>query len=168
VPPSVIGSPEEEAAYMGLCSVIVSIIALSPGGSIPDHKLMNHLKRFNSDTNTGLDTTAATLQRMIKHGYLIKSVDRSADEETIDWRVGPRGKVEIGNKGIQGLVREVYGDSAPDELEKRMQRSLGMEVKMINGENEDGEDEEQEHANGDPSPSNPRTNGRRRRVAAEE
>jgi hypothetical protein len=129
---------------------------------------MNHLKRFNSDTNTGLDTTPLTLQRMIRHGYLVKSVDRGADEETIDWRVGPRGKVEIGNKGIQGLVREVYGDSAPDDLEKRMQRSLGIEVKKINEENEEGnEDEEREQANGDPGPSNGRTNGRRR-VAVDE
>jgi len=65
---------------------------------------------------------------MIKQGYIIRISDKSGDEETIDWRVGPRGKVEIGNKGIQGLVNEVYGDSAPDDLEKRIHRSLGMEV----------------------------------------
>jgi hypothetical protein len=166
MPPSIIGSADEEAAYTGLCSVIVSLIALSPGGQIPDHKLMSHLKRFNSEKNTGLDTTAATLKKMINQGYIFRVVDKSADEETIDWIVGPRGKVEIGNKGIQGLVREVYGDSAPDDLDKRMQRSLGMEVRSINEGNEEG-GEEEAAGNGDPGPSNARTNGRRRRVAAD-
>jgi hypothetical protein len=167
MPPSIIGSADEEAAYMGLCSVIVSLIALSPGGQIPDHKLVSHLKRFNSNQNTGLDTTAATLKKMVNQGYIFKVVDKSADEETIDWIVGPRGKVEIGNKGIQGLVREVYGDSAPDDLEKRMQRSLGMDVKKINKGNEEG-DEDEAPENGDPGPSITRTTGRRRMAADED
>jgi melanoma-associated antigen len=168
IPPSIIGSPDEEAAYMGICSVIVSLIALSSGGELPDHKLMNYLERFNSGKNTGLDTTAATLQRMIKHGYIYKSTEKSADDETVHWRVGARGKVEIGNKGVQGLVRQVYGDSAPDDLDKRMQRSLGMEVRKVPRENDGGGGEEEEAveepANGDPGPSTARrASGRRRR-----
>lgn len=79
--------------------------------------------------------------KMQRQGYIVKTVDRTGDEETIDWRVGPRGKAEIGNRGIQGLVKEVYGDDAPENLEKRLQRSLGIEVgREINEEN--GEEEE--------------------------
>jgi hypothetical protein len=167
MPPSIIGSEEEEAAYMGICSVIVSLISLSSGGELPDHKLMNYMERFNSGKNTGIDTTAATLARMIKHGYIYKSVEKSADDETTHWRVGPRGKVEIGNSGIQGLVREVYGESAPDDLEKRMQRSLGMEVRKVpNKGNENVEEEDAEGeapGNEDPVQSTARrANGRRR------
>ena len=164
MPPSIIGSPEEEAAYMGLCSVIVSLIALSTGGELPEHKLMNYLERFNSGKNTGLDTTPNTLQRMIKHGYIYKSTEKSADDETVHWRVGPRGKVEIGNKGIQELIRQVYGDGAPDDLDKRMQRSLGMEVRKVPREAEDEEEVvAEEEANGDPGPSTARrASGRRK------
>jgi melanoma-associated antigen len=166
MPPSIIGSPEEEASYMGICSVIVSLISLSSGGELPDHKLMNYLERFNSGKNTGFDTTAATLQRMIKHGYLYKSTEKSADDDTVHWRVGPRGKVEIGNKGVQGLVRQVYGDSSPDDLDKRIQRSLGMEVRKVPRENEGGEEEEtaEEPTNEDLGPrSLRRESGRRRK-----
>jgi melanoma-associated antigen len=167
MPPSIIGSEEEEAGYMGLCSVIVSLISLSSGGEIADHKLMNYLERFNSGKNTGIDTTAATLQRMIKHGYIWKSTEKTPDDETVHWRVGPRGKVEIGNRGIQGLVRQVYGNSAPDDLEKRMQRSLGMEVRNVSKENKNGEEEAEAEAeaqeNGDPGPSTARRAGGRRR-----
>jgi hypothetical protein len=165
MPPSIIGSEEEEAAYMGLCSVIVSLISLSSGGELADHKLMNYLERFNSGKNTGIDTTAATLQRMIKHGYIWKSTEKMPDDETVHWRVGPRGKVEIGNRSIQGLVRQVYGDSAPDDLEKRMQRSLGMEVRNVSRENENvGEEAEAEaQENGDPGPSTARRASARRR-----
>jgi hypothetical protein len=163
VPPSVIGSPDEEAAYMGICSVIVSLISLSTGGELPEHKLMNYLERFNSGKNTGLDTTPNTLARMIKHGYIYKSTEKSADDETVHWRVGPRGKAEIGNKGIQELVRQVYGDGAPDDLDKRIQRSLGMEVRKVPRENREVEEEApaEEPENGEPGPSR-RASGRRR------
>jgi hypothetical protein len=163
MPPSIIGSPDEEAAYMGICSVIVSLISLSTGGELPEHKLMNYLERFNSGKNTGLDTTANMLARMIKHGYIYKSTEKSADDETVHWRVGPRGKVEIGNKGIQDLVRQVYGDGAPDDLDKRIQRSLGMEVRKVPRENREVEEEApaEEPENGEPGPSR-RASGRRR------
>lgn len=164
MPPSIIGSPEEEAAYMGICSVIVSLIALSSGGELSEHKLMHYLERFASDKNTGFDSTPATLQRMIKHGYICRSTEKTADDEVVQWRVGPRGKVEIGNKGITGLVRQVYGESAPNDLEKRMQRSLGIELRKIPEENEGGGEGEaaEDQPSGDPGPSTARrASGRR-------
>lgn len=153
---------------MGLCSVIVSIIALTSGGQISDHKLMLHLKRLNAEKNTGLDTTPMTLKKMINQGYIAKVVERSADEDTVEWIVGPRGKIEIGSTAIRGLVTEVYGENAPDDLDKRLQRSLGMEMKHSNANQEEEASEEEAPANGDPGPSNPGTRGRKRRVAVEE
>jgi hypothetical protein len=66
-------------------------------------------------------------------------------EEVIEYMVGPRGKIEVGEKGVAGLVREVYGRPDPDmlngnngntknaedkeemeEFESRLQRSLGL------------------------------------------
>jgi hypothetical protein len=133
---------------------------MSPGGQIPDHKLTRTLRRLNVEENTPLEKTAAILQKMIRQGYLIRITDRQGDEETIDWRVGPRGKVEIGNQGIQGFVKEIYGDDAPDDLDKRLNRSLGIEVRTVD---EDNDEEPVAIENGGEGPSN--GPGRRRRRA---
>ena len=59
-------------------------------------------------------------------GYIIKVVDRTGDEETVDWVVGLQGKVEIGNRAMLGLVKEVYRSSVLEDLEQRLIRSLGI------------------------------------------
>ncbi len=111
------------------------------------------------------------LNRMRKEGYVIRVNTRESngDDESVDWYVGGRGKVEISGKCVRGFVREVYGDSAPEDLDKRLQRSLGLEIRKA-GENDEEDVEVSNgngHANGDPGPSN--GDGRvRRRAAAEE
>ncbi|CZS96517.1 uncharacterized protein RAG0_05805 [Rhynchosporium agropyri] len=162
MPASTIGSQHSEASYIGLCTTIISIIALSPNDTIPDHKLYQYLERLNLDKQTGLGTTDALLTRMMKEQYIYKTIEKTADDETIDWRVGPRGKMEIGNKGIQGLVNEVYAENTPDDLEKRLHRSLGLEAIRINGNGEtehEVDEEEEVSMNGDPGLS--RTSNRR-------
>lgn len=142
MPPSIIGNVEEEAAYTGLCTMIVSIIALSPGKSIPDSKLDRYLARLNANKNMPMDKTENVLKKMSIQGYITKVVDRSGEEETVDWVVGPRGKVEIGNRGISGLVKEVYGDNAPEDLQQRLQRSLGI-VRSADLEDREGLEQEE-------------------------
>ena len=93
-----------------------------------DAKLDRYLKRMNADVNMPMDKTEATLQKMIKQGYLIRIKENVGGEETIDWMVGPRGKLEVGNKGVKGLVIDVYGDSAPEDLADRVKSSLGLDV----------------------------------------
>jgi hypothetical protein len=124
--------------------VVVSIIALSPGKSIPDSKLDRYLARLNANKNMPMDKTENVLKRMSTQGYITKVLDRSGDEETVDWVVGPRGKIEIGNRGVLGLVKEVYGDSAPEDLQQRLTRSLGIvrTEDLMEGEG-DGQDEEE-------------------------
>lgn len=154
LPPSIIGSSAEEAAYTGLCSMAVALISLSPGRSLPDSKLYRYLSRMNADKNMPMGKTENVMKMMTSQGYLVKVLDRSGDEETIDWVVGPRGKIEIGNRGILGLVKEVYGDRAPDDLQDRMIRSLGIvltEDIMDIGVDRPGEQVEAEEENGEPS-----------------
>jgi hypothetical protein len=153
VPPAPISSPAEEAAYVAFCTMIVAVITLNPTHCIPDHKLSRYLSRMNAAENLPMDKTANVLAKMQKQGYIVRTVDKSGDDETIDWRVGPRGKVEIGNKGIQGLINAAYGDSGPEDLQARIHRSLGMGATRGN-EREDGEEEEPEpetETNGGPS-----------------
>ena len=144
IPPSIIGSSDEEAAYTGLCTMVVAIIALSPGKSIPDSKLDRYLARLNANKNMPMDKTENVLKKMSMQGYITKVVDRTGDEETVDWVVGPRGKVEIGNRAVLGLVKEVYGNSAPEDLEQRLTRSLGIVTAedLMNREDEERDEDE--------------------------
>jgi hypothetical protein len=107
--------------------MIISLISLA-GGTLADAKLDRYLKRLNADVNMPMDKSELVLQKMIKQGYLIKIKDNVGGEEIVEWIVGPRGKVEVGVKGVQGLVTDAYGDSAPDDLAVRVKSSLGLDA----------------------------------------
>ncbi|KAI9679845.1 MAG: Altered inheritance of mitochondria protein 18 mitochondrial [Caeruleum heppii] len=129
LPPPKVPTAQAEATYVGLYTFIISVISLS-GGSIGEAKLERYLKRTNADQYTPLDKTEKVLQRLCKEGYLVKVKDSSGGEEVVEYMVGPRGKVEIGEAGVAGLVKKVYGDGGADDeddLEARIQRSLGVE-----------------------------------------
>ncbi|KAG0651572.1 hypothetical protein D0Z07_1727 [Hyphodiscus hymeniophilus] len=162
VPPAPISSTSEEAAYIALCTVIVAVIQLNPTNSIPDHKLVRYLNRMNAAENMPMDKTANVLSKMQRQGYIVKTVDRSGDDETIDWRVGPRGKVEIGNRGIEGLVKAVYGEAPPEDLQSRIDRSLGMDIARGRGEDEGEEAEDEPEPEAEQSGGPSRRRSRRR------
>jgi len=148
MPPSSIGSPTEEAQYVGLCTTIVAIIALSPEGKIMNSKLETNLKRLNVDVNMPMETTQNIIKKMTAQGYIVKVVERNPDEETIEWIVGPRGMTEIGKIGIQNFVKKVYNDKAPEDLSKRLNKSLGLETMRIGGDEQEQDADAAE--NGDP------------------
>lgn len=77
-------------------------------------------------------------------------------EEIIEYMVGPRGKIEVGTKGVAGLVREVYGRAAEtedmtalerdrmEEFEQRLARSLGIRrSERAAGADDENEEEDQ-------------------------
>ena len=113
------------------------------GGRLPSSKLERYLGRANADESTPVASTDKLIQRLCKEGYIVKVKDTSADEEMIDYIVGPRGRVEVGEQGVAGLVKAVYGKGADEELDKRLQRSLALSrrepEKMVNGDNEGAE-----------------------------
>lgn len=47
----------------------------------------------------------------------------------VEYIVGPRAKLEIGDEGARGLVRGVYGklDAEADELERAIDKSLAID-----------------------------------------
>jgi len=147
LPPSRTSSASAEGAYIGLYTLVVSVITLG-GGNISNEKLMRHLRRLNAEENTPLDKTESLLAKMQKQGYIVKIKDNSSGDDITEWMVGPRGKVEIGKKGVRGLVETVYGQSAPEDLDARLRVSLGIKDKAQEGEGEgegqDGEREERE------------------------
>lgn len=125
ITPSRIPSASAESAYMGLYTLIVSIIMLN-GGRVSDEKLMRYLQRLNADVNTPVDNTELLFLKMQKQGYIVKIKDNANGADITEWMVGPRGKVEVGAEGVKGLVETVYGDTAPDDLDVRLKASLGI------------------------------------------
>jgi len=83
------------------------------------------LRRTNAETTTPVDKTDKLLQRLIKEGYIVKIKDNTSGEEMIEYKVGPRGMVEVGKEGVANFVRSVYGGEV-DDLEKRLDRSLAL------------------------------------------
>lgn len=97
------------------------------------------------------EKTEKVLKRMEREGYIVKVRERDGGgEESIDYVVGPRGKAEVGERGVAGVVRKVYGkkDVEADELEKKLVRSLGEVAleKTRQVETEDGEEREDDLA----------------------
>ncbi|KAI9367163.1 MAGE family-domain-containing protein [Aspergillus egyptiacus] len=135
-----------EAAYTGLYTFIIAVILLN-GGTLQEQKLDRYLSRMNAETYTPIDRTDRFLQRLCKEGYLVRNREMDGGDEIIEYMVGPRGKVEVGARGVAGLVREVYGrqalveddDLTPaeaaklEEFEFRLSRSLGIRKPNLEG-----------------------------------
>ncbi|KAM0802084.1 MAGE family-domain-containing protein [Usnea florida] len=151
--PSQIPSTGAEASYVGLTTFILALIYLSPSQTISESRLEKHLKRMNADNYVlAGEKTEKVLKRMERESYIVKVRERDmGGEESVEYVIGSRGKVEVGERGVAGLVKAVYGkkDAEADELERRLVRSLGdvvLEKKKtrVDGVNGDIEEEENE------------------------
>ena len=163
IPPSSVVSTTEEASYVALVTLVVSLITMSPQNQCLEAKLYSYLSKLNIDVYMLGEKTPLMLKRMQAQGYIYKSVEKSSDDETINWMVGPRGKVEIGSQGTAGFVSEVYGGTAPADLENRLNKSLAIrtdkhkaKAPKVERSIEVNEDEE----NGGPGPSTQRRSRR--------
>lgn len=126
--PSRILGVTPEASYTGWYTFVVSVIFLSQGSRCSENYLERIMKKVNADNYILGDKMERMLKRMEKEGYIVKVKEREAGgEETVDWVVGPRGKVEIGEQGVAGCVKSVFAkkDSELEELEARLEKSLG-------------------------------------------
>ncbi|KAF2772921.1 MAGE-domain-containing protein [Teratosphaeria nubilosa] len=140
------GGQEEDRMYVGFSTVLVSLIALS-GGSLPDTKMDQYLRRLGAEDTTPLvgtayEKTENLMKRLERDGYVLKIREPSGTgEDDVYWVVGPRGKVEVGDEGAAALVKTVYdvdemGNEEGEELERRIGRSLGMAEKLAAAEKE--------------------------------
>jgi hypothetical protein len=122
--------PEDEInredSYVGLYTMVIALITIS-GGMIPEGKLDRAFRRMNADNTTPLGKKDDTLKLMVKDGYIVKVRDTTSGEETVDYIVGPRGKVEVGREGFTNFVRMIYGqDAVGEEFEKSIERTLSV------------------------------------------
>ena len=189
--PSKAPSTSAEASYVGLYTFIVSVIYLHQSHRCAEGKLESILKKVNADNYVlGGEKTEKVLKRMEREGYIVKIREREAGgEETVDWVVGPRGKVEVGERGVAGLVKGVYGKKGTEmeELEGKLERSLGVgtfrkksndklelveeeggEVEEVNADADVDGDEEVEHERMNTRRTSGRGSKRRRDEVEEE
>ena len=155
--PSVLRPPQipstgAEASYIGLTSFILALIYLSTSQTISESRLEKHLRRMNADNYVlAGEKTEKVLKRMERENYIVKVRERDGGgEESVEYVIGPRGKVEVGERGVAGLVRGVYGkkDAEADELERRLVRSLGDVVIEKKGRRIDREEGDMEGVEG--------------------
>lgn len=177
LPPMKTPSLQLEAEYTGLCSWVVTIIMLSTNKRVSENKMDSYFAKMNADTHVAGDRTEKILKRMEKEGYITKIKERDGGgEETVDWVVGPRGKVEVGEAGVAGMVREVYGakDGELETLENQLDNSLGegsyrRKTRKGGGEaNGEGNGEDVEMGNGQSSTPAPRRRTRHSQAVDEE
>ncbi|KAH8719155.1 MAGE family-domain-containing protein [Phaeosphaeriaceae sp. PMI808] len=115
-----------EDSYVGLYTMVIALITIS-GGMISEGKLDRAFRRMDVDRSTPLGTKDKTLALMVKDGYIVRVKDSSTGDETIEYIVGPRGKVEVGQEGFANFVRLMYGeDAGQEELEKRIERTMNV------------------------------------------
>lgn len=176
IAPSRIISADDEAAYIGFYTLVISLIRIN-GGEMSEAMLKRYLTRLNAETNTFNDTkTEDTLAKLQRQGYLVKSVDKDARQHgeadmATTWYVGPRGKVEVNDESVAGLVREVWGpEGQGTELEKKLQASLMIRERdqVQNGEDATGEEAVVEGAEVEENGGSSRRRGRRRQAQENE
>ena len=146
---------EAESTYTALYSFVLSLIYLNKG-ALPDGKMERYLKRVNIESYTPLGSIEKLMQHMVKEGYVEKRRDTSSGEEVVEWVPGPRGRMEIGAKGVADMVQRVYAGAEADgeiteqeELTKKLERSLGIKLQAPAGEDRDEEMRE----DGEPPPT---------------
>lgn len=151
--PSKVQSAEDEAAYTGFYTLIVSIITLN-GGELSHPKLKQYLRMLNAETNVhNSNKTDEVLAKLQRQGYIVKMSDKDArqngEEDSSTWYVGPRGKKEVPPEAIAGVVRAVYGEDS-DELEAKLRASLRIRERVVPADDEDEAAEQDDGANGTP------------------
>ncbi|KAI8941244.1 hypothetical protein NX059_002476 [Plenodomus lindquistii] len=133
------GNLNTEDSYVGLYTMAIALITIS-GGIMPEGKLDRALRRMNADQSTPIGNKDKTLAAMAKDGYIVKVKEAApGQDETVDYIVGPRGKVEVGREGVARLIRAMFGESEDqDELEKRIQRTMDVAEAYNGGGASDG------------------------------
>ncbi|XP_014554228.1 hypothetical protein COCVIDRAFT_17985 [Bipolaris victoriae FI3] len=121
------GMPNKEDAYVGLYTLTIALITIS-GGMMPEGKLDRALRRMNAEQTTPVGSKDKAIAAMVKDGYIVRVKETSgAGDETVDYIVGPRGKVEVGRDGVAQFIRAMHGQvEDEDELERRIQRTLNV------------------------------------------
>ncbi|RHZ56349.1 hypothetical protein Glove_402g46 [Diversispora epigaea] len=123
----------QELEKMGLLTVILSLIHVN-GRILSDDQLNHYFRRLRLGDEP-LNTTKL-IATFIKQGYLNKQKvtaienSRTSEKDPVEYRWGPRAKIEFSESSICDFIKGVYGDDALPDLPKQIERASGLEFKM--------------------------------------
>lgn len=124
---------EDEAAYVGLYTMVVALIYAAQD-RLAESRLERYLSRMFIDKNTPIGTTSNVMKRMERDGYIVRTRDTSSGEEIIEFVVGPRAKVEVDRDSVARLMESMYGGAdVPEDFYKRLERTLGKNTVSTTG-----------------------------------
>lgn len=147
---------EDSAAFVAFYTVVIALLYLNNGSGTLAwlRRQLMPLGCHESVAAAGGEKTDVVLARLARLGYLVRVVDKDTagggggaggdapgiEDETVNFFIGPRGKVEVGPEGVARLVRKVWRvggggrhggtrlrpGEVDEDLEKRLRASLNL------------------------------------------
>ncbi|CAG8761955.1 736_t:CDS:2, partial [Acaulospora morrowiae] len=127
----------KDLEVMGLLTVVLSLILVN-GRVLSDgryyfHQLNNYTRRLHLHNDERFDLEKL-IANFVKQGYLVKqkvsvveNPSQTSDKDPVEYRWGPRAKIEMPESNLCDFIKAVYGNDAPPDLEKRIERASGIE-----------------------------------------
>jgi len=121
-----------EEDIMGLLTVILSLIHVN-GRVLSDDQLAHYFRRLYLVDNDKFDLEKL-LSTFVKQGYLDKQKTNRSDQsqnsekEPLEYRWGPRAKIEMPESNLVEFIRALFGRDAPSDLDKQIERSSGIDL----------------------------------------
>ncbi|KAI9594706.1 MAGE family-domain-containing protein [Syncephalis fuscata] len=122
----------EDTAFYGFTLTVLSLIYVNER-RLTEDQLRPLLKRLGvtDRTHPQLESLDAALLRMSKIKYLDRLVigpDSQAEPSAIEYRWGPRAKVEVAEEELIDFITEIFGEQAPAGLAESAKRASGANV----------------------------------------
>ncbi|CAG8646897.1 10124_t:CDS:2 [Cetraspora pellucida] len=120
-----------EQETMGLLTVILSLIHVN-GRVLSDDQLRHYFRTLYLENNPKFELDKL-LPNFVKQGYLDKqksgfadSSSQAPEREHVEYRWGPRAKIEMPEENLCGFIKSVYGDDVPSDIIKQIERASGI------------------------------------------
>ncbi|RIB28767.1 MAGE family-domain-containing protein [Gigaspora rosea] len=123
----------EEQEIMGLLTVILSLIHVN-GRVLSDDQLRHYFRTLYLDNNPKFELEKL-LANFVKQGYLDKqksgfadSSSQAPEKDHVEYRWGPRAKIEMPETNLCDFIKSVYGGDAPPDIDKQIERASGIAI----------------------------------------
>ncbi|KAI8057705.1 MAGE homology domain-containing protein [Syncephalis plumigaleata] len=118
----------DDTALYGFTMTVLSLIYVNER-RLTEDRLIALVKRLGVDhrEHPQLESLEIALQRMVKMGYLDKLAgpETQSDTSSVEYRWGPRAKVEISDGELIGFIEHIFGEHAPVGLAESIKRASG-------------------------------------------
>ncbi|RPA85700.1 MAGE-domain-containing protein [Ascobolus immersus RN42] len=132
-----VGGTEKEHAYMTFVTMVVVLIYLN-GRMLQEAQLDSAMETFFNmrpeSTHPVLGKTSRLYEVMEKQGYIMKVKDSSSGQTNIEYYVGPRAKLEIGEEGAVQFIAQMFPNQEFDDVKAAFKRSVGTDINNLDNE----------------------------------